>query len=189
MRSHDKLKTLYVHLQKTYEHKNRVACDLLWEAPTLNTTWLQVVHVKLDKIISPFSQDLWALKYGRVLTSWRSFRTQHLSCHWLLVLIYFKLNLILFLKVLLSKPASNLVTRTDRNLMKRLRSLLQEGSFVILSDGLFIVFSWVWFNLFISTKFRYWQQLTFVLVFSSASLGCILLQENNLMLYVYCLQN
>ena len=34
-----KLNTLYLHLQKTCEHKTRQGADLQWEAPTFKAAW------------------------------------------------------------------------------------------------------------------------------------------------------
>ena len=77
MRSRDKLNTLYLHLQKTYQHQIRQGGDLLWEAPILKFTrpFNRVNNLKsLDKIITSLSKYLLATKLSRVLTSGRRLR-------------------------------------------------------------------------------------------------------------------
>ena len=76
VRSRDKLNTLYLHLQKTHEHRNWL--DLSWEVPNLKAEW-PFDHVTIWKInISTFTR-LMTTKLGMVLNLGKRFSTQTLK--------------------------------------------------------------------------------------------------------------
>ena len=83
MRLHDKLNTLYIHLQKIYGHHTREGIDLPWEAYTIKVTlhFYQVTNVrssnKLIKIYPHIAKSV-ATILGRVVTLGRRFRPQEL---------------------------------------------------------------------------------------------------------------
>ena len=75
------LETLYLHSQKTYEYQNRQGNDLPWD-------WRHQREIlwEIQKIMYPFSQDIWWLNLAGCWLQGGGLERNHLSRHRILVI-------------------------------------------------------------------------------------------------------